>query len=57
MLHVKKNIEDVLPGVFVHNIVIGGSSAVDRIASFYDDLNRQVPIIIIGQSLILFTGD
>ncbi|PJF16623.1 hypothetical protein PSACC_03610 [Paramicrosporidium saccamoebae] len=42
MMGVKGEIESIYPGIFVHSIQIGASENKDRIASFYDDLNRQV---------------
>jgi palmitoyl-protein thioesterase len=42
MMAVKSEIEDIYPDIFVHSVQIGDSENKDRIASFYDDLNRQV---------------
>lgn len=39
---IKGEIEAIYPGIFVHSIRIGKSDNADRLASFYDDLNRQV---------------
>lgn len=38
----KKEIEGIYPGIFVHSIQIGKTENADRIASLYDDANRQV---------------
>lgn len=42
MTWLKKQIEDLVPGIFVYSITIGATPHQDRISSFYDDLNRQV---------------
>jgi palmitoyl-protein thioesterase len=42
MTEIKNEIEAAYPGIFVHAIRIGATDNADRLASFYDSLNRQV---------------
>lgn len=42
MAPIAEEIRAIFPKVFIHAIKIGRSSNADRLASFYDDVNRQV---------------
>lgn len=42
MSAVKQEIHAHYPGIFVHSIRIGGDENADRMASIYDNMNRQV---------------
>jgi hypothetical protein len=39
---VKKMLEDELPGVYVHSIMIGSNTLVDTESGFFRDTNRQI---------------
>ena len=42
MLIIKQAIQEAYPGIYVHSIQIGKDEKEDRLASVYDNLNRQV---------------
>ncbi len=53
MMTIKQDIMEAYPGIYVHSIQIGKNEKEDRLASVYDNLNRQVAAsgVLVGQTL------